>query len=298
MMILLLQVDKTDYPNLALEKIAKYYCDLGHKVIWDMPLAAGEVDQIFISCIFKWNRPQAVEYVLQYPKKCHVGGSGFDIHSELPASIENIKPHINWGFTTRGCIRKCPFCIVPTKEGDIRVIGDLLDLWDGKSKTVAVLDNNILAVPDHFKLICSQARKNKIKLDFNQGLDFRLLTPDLVHELKITRTEQYRFSFDELAYKPQIENAINMLKSGGINQCLWYVLVGYDSTLQQDFDRLNFLKAHGQRAYIQRYKNERAYIPMARWANQQAQFASKTFAEFLDDEDGRPFKPLFEGINT
>ena len=63
-------------------------------------------------------------------------------------------------------------------------MGDIYDIWDGKSKTLTIMDNNILGKPDHFKKICAQLREEKVRVDFNQGLDIRLLDDTLIKELK------------------------------------------------------------------------------------------------------------------
>ncbi|GAH92586.1 unnamed protein product, partial [marine sediment metagenome] len=84
----------------------------------------------------------------------------------LRPEIEEMKPKINIGFTTRGCIRKCPFCIVPEKEGKIRVVGDIYDFWDREGTELIILDNNILALPEHFKMICTQLKQENLKVDF------------------------------------------------------------------------------------------------------------------------------------
>jgi len=267
MKIHLIDIDST-IPNLALIKVRKYYQDRGYEVIYNFPLLIRPEDKIYVSCIFKENRPQAAQYLI-YPNAI-IGGSGYDLNVRLPEEIEAVKPRINYGFTTRGCIRKCKFCIVPEKEGDIHITGDLLDIWDGKSKDITLMDNNILALPDHFKKICRQARENNIRIDFNQGLDHRLLTYEIVLELKRTSIKQYRFAYDSPSMRQSVNRAIALLKSVGINQSMWYILVGFNTMLKEDVTRINHLRFTGQRAYIQRYSKDRKYIPMARWQNQKA----------------------------
>lgn len=279
MKVLLINIDSKKIPNLALKKIEKYHLDNDDEVIWDFPLMAHQVDKIYVSCVFEKNKDQCK----QWEDIAHIGGSGYDIEKKLPDILENIKPKINLGFTTRGCIRNCKFCIVPQKEGKIRVVGDLLDLWDGKSKDVVLLDNNILALPDHFKMICKQARDNNIRLDFNQGLDCRLLNKDNVNELRSTKTHELRFAWDNPKDEKRIVGAIKMLKKVGINRSMFYVLVGFDTTKEEDLYRLEKLKSLGQRPYCMRYKNikgNRFYNDLASWVNQQRFFASMDFETF------------------
>lgn len=276
MKILLINIDQK-FPNLALEKIA--LCYKRDEVIWDMPIYASQCDKIYVSCIFSWNKYLCKEW----EGKAEIGGSGYDLTKKLPDNIESLKPHINWGFTTRGCIRKCGFCIVPKKEGRIRVVGDLYDLWDGKSKDIILLDNNILGMPEHFKLICEQARKEKIRLDFNQGLDHRLLTDDICKCLKTTKHVKYRFSFDSPAMENNVKKALDMLQMHKINNSMWYVLVGFDTTFEQDLQRLNFLRSRNQNAYVQRYNKttNKECMAMAEWANQGHVFFGMTWSQYL-----------------
>lgn len=251
---------------------------MGDEVIWDFPLMAHQMDKIYVSCVFEKNRSEAVEW----EDRALVGGSGYSLDIELPEEIEKIKPKINLGFTTRGCIRNCEFCIVPQKEGKIRAVGDLLDLWDGKSKDVILIDNNILALPKHFKMICEQARENNIRLDFNQGLDFRLLTEELLQELINTKTADYRFAFDSIKYFPKVKKVVELLNKYEV-QAMWYILVNFDSTFEEDIERINYINANNQRAYVMRYNSgfaDRKYIALARWVNSPYWRNSMTFKDF------------------
>jgi len=281
MKVLLINIDSKKMPNLALKKIEKYHLGKGDEVIWDMPIYTYLMDRIYISCIFKINQDKCFEW--EYCNKAFIGGSGYRLSINLPEEIEKIKPRINLGFTTRGCIRNCEFCIVPRKEGKIRVVGDLLDLWDSKSKDIVLLDNNILALPDHFKLICKQARENRIQLDFNQGLDCRLLDQDIIDELKTIRHQELHFAFDDLSYFDEVDKAITLLQKNGINRCNWLMLTGFDTTFEEDLFRANYLRSRNQVAYVMRYNNSKRkdLIPLSRWVNNRAWFRSITWEEFL-----------------
>jgi hypothetical protein len=282
--ILIIDID-SKIKNLALYKIAKYYEEKNYEVIWDYQLAKGTVDYTYVSCVFTKNKFKCAEW--EGIGNVEIGGSGYSLTKTLPEDIERVLPRINLGFTTRGCIRKCEFCIVPEKEGKIHPVGDLLDLWDGEVRDIVVLDNNILALPDHFRLVCKQTRENKIRVDFNQGLDHRLLDSDTVKELTSIRHVEYRFAFDHPSYIGTVSKAIDMLQSGGIRRCSWYVLVGFNTTLKEDIDRLNFLRERNQNAYVQRYEtcyHQKDYISMARWANQHHLFQALTWEQFKEKE--------------
>ncbi len=288
-------------PNLALKKIEKYHKDRGDEIIWNMPLTRPIADKVYVSCIFERNKKKCFDW--QDDPKCLIGGSGYDLKITLPDEIEKIKLHINLGFTTRGCIRHCEFCIVPEKEERIRIVGGLLDLWDGKSKDIILLDNNILALPKHFKLICKQARENKIRLDFNQGLDCRLLDQDIVDDLKSIRHKELHFAFDDLSYFDSVNRAITLLQKNGINRCNWLMLTGFNTTFEEDLFRANYLKSRNQNAYVMRYNfsKDRKLIPLAQWVNNHKWFQGMNFNQFLDMFKNRKYRELLgykEKINV
>jgi len=280
-MISIIDID-SKIPNLALKKIEKYYTDKNVEVQWNSPLMASISDRVYVSCIFTANKGLCQEW----EGKAEIGGTGYDLHKLLPKEIDDVKPRINFGFTTRGCIRKCAFCFVPEKEGLIRVEGDIYDIWDGKAKELILMDNNILALPTHFKFICSQLRKEKLKVDFNQGLDIRLLNDELAHELATIRhLSDIRFAWDNIEDEQHIINGIELLKKHKCRRGMFYVIVGFNSTLKDDLYRFNTLKSLGQRAYCMRYekvKREKEYSDLSSWVNQVRFFESMTYDRYKE----------------
>ena len=270
------------YKNLAIEKLRIYHQRLDDDV--EDYFALSGYDKVYCSSIFTFTKKHIV------PEGAICGGSGFDLITVLPPEIEDIKPHLNFGYTSRGCIRNCAFCIVRQKEGYWHAVGNLLDLWDGISKVIRLLDNSITAVFEHFRSVCEQAMEHKITLDITQGIDHRTLTAPMVSWLKKVSHVEYHFAFDDPRYLPTVKRAVRLLKDGGINRSTWYVLVGFNTTLQEDLDRLNFLRDNGQNAYVQRYKRDRQYIPLARWANQHHMFHSMTWEQFLDLPENKSYR--------
>lgn len=269
------------YKNLAIEKLRLYHSQSGDSV--EDYFALSSYDKVFASSIFTFTKKTIV------PQGAICGGSGFDLTTLLPSEIDAVKPHLNFGFTTRGCIRHCPFCIVPQKEGGVKVEGDLYDIWDGKAKLITLFDNNILAIPHQFEFVCRQSLNMKVTLDFNQGLDFRLLTPEIVKLLKLISHKEYRFAFDHPSYMAGVDKAIDLLQTEGINRCIWYVLVGFNTTPQEDLGRINYLRERGQTVYVQRYNYKRGlfYVALTRWSNQHHIFKAMTWEQFLDRPESK-----------
>jgi len=279
--ILLINID-SKIPNLALKKIEKYYLTCGAEVFWNSYLHRDIADRIYVSCIFTKNKWKCEEW----KGIAEIGGTGYDIKKTLPDKIEQVKPRINWGFTTRGCIRKCPFCFVPEKEGMIHSVGDIYDIWDGKSKDITIMDNNILGLPDHFKKICKQLRKEKLRVNFNQGLDVRLVNDDIIKELKSIRHTQYYFAWDDDS--DLLEKFEYIYKH--LNQCSVFILVGFNTSFDDDLKKCNELKKIGHRPYIMRFEtvySDPKYIQLARWANQRHIFSKMNFCEFAKTDQGK-----------
>jgi hypothetical protein len=279
--ILIIDIDST-IPNYALKKVEKYHLDKGDEVVWNLPLYRQLADKVYVSCIFTKNKGKCFDY--EDDPKCLIGGSGYSLDITLPEEIEEVKPHINLGFTTRGCIRKCEFCIVPKKEGNIYPDGDLLDLWDGKTKDVVLLDNNILALPLWFNFICSQARDNKIRLDFNQGLDHRLLTQKVVDELSTIYHSELHFAWDNLSDFNTVEKALDLLEKNNISRCNWLILAGYNTTFEEDLLRVKYLRNRNQVCYLMRYNGNttKELTRLSRWVNNRSWFRAIEWEEFLE----------------
>lgn len=242
----------------------------------------GQVDRAYASCIFTKNASAVANYKGLYPELI-AGGTGYDLTIKLPSEIDQMKPKINYGFTTRGCIRNCKFCFVPKSEGLIRVVGDIYDIWDGKSKQITLLDNNILALPEHFKLICQQLMEEKLKVDFNQGLDIRLVTDGIAKRLSELRNHRLRFSFDsvnmEKAFRTGIETLLHYMHA---NRFMIYVLVGFDTSFAEDMHRVKVIREYGCDAFIMVYNGlgNRLLKEFARW-NNRFQLRHVSFKDYL-----------------
>lgn len=281
------------YDNTALDKIKIYHESLGDLVEEFLPLDYKKYDKIYCSSIFSFTPKDH----LLIDERWECGGTGFDIYKKLPPEIEAIKPHKNYGKCMDGCNNKCKFCVVHRKEGKARATGDLYDIWNGNEDTreLTLYCNNILQLEDHFLMLCGQARKGKFKIDWNQGLDIRLVNSDIAKELSSITHVKYHFAFDGLKIESAFRKGVAILKDHGINQSTFYTLIGFDETLEEELYRLEVLRELGQRPYIMRYKkvdpemsdgmitkdNEVVYNAIDRWGNNQSWFASLSFKEWL-----------------
>ena len=283
MNILIIDIDST-IPNLALKKVEKYHRERGDSITFD-PKMRMYSDKIYVSCVFPENKEKCEEW--ENDHKAIIGGTGYDIKVKLPPEIESIKPKINWGFTTRGCIRKCKFCFVQEKEGITYVVGDIYDIWDGESKQLFIMDNNILSAPTHFIKIAEQLREEKLKVDFNQGLDHRLLTDGITAELmSLKYINGLRFSLDSIQELKSAEKAVALLKEHGLKKygARWYVYVSKDDTFDTVFPRLEFLHKNEQLSYLMRDREihlNPMWIALSKWCNFGGAF-KKSFWEILN----------------
>lgn len=293
MKVLLLDIDGK-LPNIALHKLAAWHELQGDLIVWNLPLYLNQADHVYISTILTSSRP-IVENLIGLRPDAIVGGTGtwgfIEPTPVLPAEVEAMKALINYGFTTRGCIRHCPFCLVHLIEGSIQVVGDIYDIWDRASETLTLFDNNILAVPDHFEKIIRQIAVENLIVDFNQGLDIRLLTQRAIENLKTVRLRQLRFAFDDPKLAGIVEEKVARIREAELRkQPIFYVLVGFDTTFQEDLDRLNFLRRLECRAFVMRYDKVRGnhlYSELASWANQRWMFGKYSFEEYEDLRSAR-----------
>ena len=232
MNISLVDVDGHNFPNLALMKLSAWHKAQGDSVEWYSPLFS-RPDKIYASKIFTFT-PDYTGYAPHHPEPIR-GGTGYDAAVKLPEAVERMSPDRSIypqydyiiGFLTRGCIRKCPWCVVPRKEGAIRIVNHIRNIaHDGKD--VVLLDNNFLAADESFvaEQLAYIARQ-KIWIDFNQGLDARLVTPENAKLLAACRWIRFiRFSCDTSAMIEPIRRAVSLIRESGFKREIFcYMLV-------------------------------------------------------------------------
>ena len=283
-------------PNLALMQISAYYKAQGDEVVFDQAWFAGDApDRVYISCIFDWNAPKARGIGTMFPDAVvSIGGSGVN-YDRLPEAMQKIRPdyylypsEYALGFTSRGCIRDCEFCIVRTKEGPWKAWQHVREFADPRFDTVVMLDNNILANKRWFFEQTDWLLANKKKVDFKQGLDVRLLDDEIAERLKALKwAANIRFAFDSINDEPAVMHGIALLKAAGIDikhNVSFFVLAGYpEATVSAEEDaiyRCNRLRGAGTNAYVMRYARSPKLNALARWANDRRPYWKTPFANY------------------
>lgn len=270
--------------NVALMKLSAWYKARGDSVDWFSPLK--EYDKVYASKVFKFTSDNPY-----LPDGTERGGTGYN-HDLLPPEIESMHPDYSLyptndyaiGFTTRGCIRRCPWCVVHEKEGDLKVIGDLYSFWAGQ-KTALVLDNNITAAPlRHLELIINQSLSEGVALDFTQGLDIRLINDD--NAAILTRgkfVKQIHFAFDAMEYEPAVRRGIGILGKAGIKpaRLMFYVLIGFNTTPEDDLYRVELLRSLKVDPFVMPFNKFDPYQKsFARWVNHKAIFKTVKWEDY------------------
>lgn len=300
MRIGLIDVDGHNFPNIPLMKLSAWHKQHGDSVEWYMPFSE-RYDKVYMSKVFSFtpdfdhhiNADVVVRGGTGYCIENVVGREVF--HREknvpLPDEIEHIYPDYSlyptttkdtaYGFLTRGCPRGCGFCIVGSKEGRCSVkVADLSEFWRGQ-KRIVLCDPNILACKDWQDLL-SQLVASKAQVDFNQGLDIRLMTRAKARMLNGIKIKDIHFAWDRYEDKDEILPKLEMFaeeftrKPHNHNGAV-YMIVNYDTTFEQDLERIYTLREMNYWPFVMVYNREHSlnkYRRLQRWVNMRAVFQS------------------------
>lgn len=291
--------DSLKFPNLALMKISAYHKSMGDNVDWYNPVFCKEFDKVYYSKIFTFT--PTYKYIL--PDNVELGGTGFDIKKELSDDIDNIFPDYSiypdcdfaLGFITRGCIRKCQWCVVPEKEGNIKPYKRVSDIVRKTTSHLVLLDNNILASDFGLNELIYLS-ESPFFVDFNQGLDARLVNRDIAKILALIHWRPYiRFSCDTSAVLSKVIEASELLRAFGYKKDIFVYVLGVEP--EEILNRINELKKHDLIPFMQPYRdfnNLNKISPimrqMARWCNKKWLINSCEFENYNDKWRKYPLK--------
>lgn len=295
MRIGLIDCDKTKFPNLALMKLSAWHKSHGDIVEWYQPFSE-RYDKVYIAKVFS----TTPDYDLCINADEVVrGGTGYDIRLVdgrevftpspcLSYEVEHIYPDYDlygiadtaYGFLTRRCPRGCDFCIVAAKEGKKSVkVADLSEFWRGQ-KNIVLCDPNILACKDWRNLL-QQVADSKANIDFNQGLDIRLMTKEKAELLNQCKLREIHFAWDRYQDKEVILRNLALYSEHGkfkpqSHNAIVYTIVNFDTTFEQDLERIYTLRDMGYWAYVMIYDKahcDKKYRDLQRWVNNRVIFA-------------------------
>ncbi len=284
-------------PNLAIMKISTYHKMRGDDVDWYDPMFdMYDTDIFYESKIFTFSPDYRY-----YPVGATIirGGTGIEVKSKLPDAIEQVTdldyslyPDCDYSiqFMSRGCIRKCPFCVVPIKEGAIRR-SKPFEL-NHKGKWIMILDNNFFACPawrENIEIIRSWNQP----VTFQQGLDLRIMTDEMAKALSTIKIKGrgIYIAYDNYEDKDMVLKGISILtkfiKPWKIN-C--YVLVGFQKPYitDEDLERVMTLDKVGVNPFAMgyvdfnnpNYQKPQEIKDFCRWVNMKATFKSCTWDEY------------------
>lgn len=319
MRIALIDVDSHHFPNLPLMKLSAYHKQQGDTVEWYEPLmhSMGEpFDKAYMSKVFSFT-PDYPYYV--NAGEVIRGGSGYCISlvdgkeiydstkdGVLPPEIETIYPDYSiyydrlpevrntaYGFLTRGCPRGCDFCHVEAKEGRRSVkAADLDTFWRGQ-KNIVLLDPNITACKD-WKELFQQLIDSKAWVDFSQGLDIRLMTEEKIEMIKLMKIKQVHFAWDRYEDKeiviPKLKQFAEMMGWGYWKMAV-YMLCNFNTTFEQDIERVYALRDLGYSPFVMLYNKEHIskgdrLRHLQRWVNNRIIFRScEKFENFIPENN-------------
>ena len=300
MRVALIDVDGHNFPSLPLMKLSAWHKQDDDTVEWYDPLTAwkDQPDLVYMSKVFTFTpdypHPVSARTIVK-------GGTGYyypDGGLPLPLGAEHIYPDYSlypqlckdtaYGFLTRGCPRGCDFCIVARKEGTrSEKVANLSEFWRGQ-KNIILLDPNMFACRE-WKDLSQQLIDSDAWVDFSQGCDIRLMTEEKAEYIRRMKIKQIHFAWDRYEDREKIITKFKMfqeLTGWGRWKMTVYVLCGFNTTLEQDLERIYTLRDLGYSPYVmiyEKYKLRRGddLLRLQRWVNSRVTFAAvKRFEDY------------------
>ena len=265
------------FPNYALMKISAWHKQQGDTVELFTPVA---VEQLTLMPLDKYPPERdASIYDIVYSSKVFdftpenpylpantiKGGTGYGIYSELPPEIDNIFPDYSIypdcdyaiGYITRGCPNKCPWCVVPQKEGGIKAYRHWQQLVRPDSNKLVLMDNNILSCEYGIAELESLIGSG-YAIDLNQGMDARIVDEHIASILARLKWIKYiRFSCDQKAQIDAIFNVARLLDKYGVKPYRMFIYVLVTKDIEDAAYRVERLRElHNISLYAQAERNE------------------------------------------
>lgn len=307
----------TRHPNLALMKISAYMKEKGHstQLLYNYE-HLDDYDEIYISKVFSFTK---IPIDVTHYSNIKYGGTGFfdDCAPDLPNEIEHHMPDYHLydayvgqeitrgirpqhfsdymdysiGFASRGCFRKCSFCVNKKYDRAFRH-SPISEFFDKSRKYIYLWDDNVLAY-NKWNEVLDELEATDRRFQFRQGLDMRLMTDEKAKRLAGMKYHgDYIFAFDHLEDRELIEKNLKIWRKYSSKTTKLYVLAGYDSQDENDIlsilERIKILMQYRCLPYIMRYDGYQnsiyggIYINLARWCNQPDFFKKKSFREYCE----------------
>ena len=258
-------------PNLALMKLSAYYRAKGYApVLCEETSLPPGARRHYASCVFHHPRANRALATLQsrLGDDLVIGGSGVNMQLKLPPDVDRCFPDYSlygWrqyalGFLSRGCNSRCPFCLVPEKEG--RLVEDYAtfdDFVPAGQRNVMLLDANLLSSRNACVLLEEMIRREYC-VNFSQTLDISCLTGEMVPLLEQVQSvnsrftkPMYYFSCNSLAQARLFREKQDWLHRLGRGKITVIVMFGFDKTLAEEYAVLSMLQELQLILFLQEY---------------------------------------------
>lgn len=279
-------------PNLALMKIAQWHKEKGNDVEFYNPLWLDTYEKIYASAIFNDSDKSSL-----LPDRMVIGGTGWNITTILPSKFEAMTPDYKLygyehsiGFTSRGCRFNCKFCVVPKKEGKPKPYNTINEIWTNTtSNFVILLDNDFFGNP-YWKRRIDEIKDFDLQVNFSQGINIRIITDEQAKALASVRfrtlsgkSKRVYFAWDKIGDETLIENGIQRILNAGIkpDEMSFFVLVGYNTTPEEDYHRVMKLHNYGVNPFVMPYDRRDNYQRrFSRWVNHKAIFKTVRWTDY------------------
>lgn len=271
----LVDVDGHNFPNFALMKIAAFHKAHGDSVEWANPIF-GQYDRVYQSKLFTFTPDVQTDWCCEVVR----GGTGYDIRSRLSEAIEqstaidySIYPQHPFSiqFFSRGCIRHCPFCLVHDKEGMIRPVEPVQ--LNPNGEWIEVLDNNFFANPDWKSAIDYLLRAGqKVNL---HGVDIRIMNEEQAYwlnKLRLRRNIHIAWDLPAIDLTDKLREVIRYIKPWKL---MCYILVGFNSTMEEDLYRIERCRELGIKPYVMPYRDFENKRQPSQYEKDLAQYVNK-----------------------